>query len=108
MQLKVFQIPAGGCEATEAELNRFLRTHRVLQVDRALVLRDSAPCWAVCVEYAAAADAWNFRKWMRESIFGRIFALFRTLFPAAKPATGASASLFQYLSCLLKMVPAGS
>jgi hypothetical protein len=55
-----------------------------------------------------AAAAWNFRKWMRESIFGRIFALLRTLFPAAKPSTGASASLYQHLSCLLKMAPAGS
>jgi hypothetical protein len=43
-----------------------------------------------------AAAAWNFRKWMRESIFGRIFALLRTLFPAAKPVTGASASLYQH------------
>jgi IS5 family transposase len=55
-----------------------------------------------------AAAAWNFRKWMRESIFGRIFALLRTLFPTAKPTTGASASLYQHLSCLLKMAPAGS
>jgi IS5 family transposase len=55
-----------------------------------------------------AAAAWNFRKWMRESIFGRIFALLRSLFPAAKPATGASASLYQHLSCLLEMAPAGS
>lgn len=51
MQVRFFQIPSAGCEAVEAELNAFLRSHRVLKVDRELVQRDSAPCWAVCVEY---------------------------------------------------------
>ena len=32
-------------------MNAFLRSHRVLKVNRELVQRESAPCWAVCVEY---------------------------------------------------------
>ena len=51
MQLKTFQIPASGSEEAEAERNKFLRTRRVLKGDRELVLRESSPCWAVCVEY---------------------------------------------------------
>jgi superfamily II DNA helicase RecQ len=41
----------------EAELNAFLRSHRVLKVDREMVQRDSAPCWAVSVEYMDGAAA---------------------------------------------------
>ncbi len=51
MQVRFFQIPTTGCEAVEAEMNAFLRSHRILKVDRELVQRESAPCWAVCVEY---------------------------------------------------------
>ena len=41
MQLRFFQIPAGCDESASEELNRFLRTHRVLQVDRHLTLQRS-------------------------------------------------------------------
>ena len=51
MQVKFFQIPTSGCEAVEAEMNAFLRSHRVLKVDRELVQRETASAWAVCVEY---------------------------------------------------------
>ena len=51
MQVKFFQIPSGGCEAVEAEMNAFLRSHRILKVERELVQRETSPCWAVCVEY---------------------------------------------------------
>lgn len=57
MQVRFFQIPTTGCEAVEAEMNAFLRSHRVLKVDRELVQRESSPCWAVCVEYMDGAVA---------------------------------------------------
>lgn len=50
MQLRFFQIQAGDHLAGE-ELNKFLRSHRVLCIDRELTRRDSSPAWAVCVEY---------------------------------------------------------
>jgi superfamily II DNA helicase RecQ len=50
MQLKFFQIQAGDYLAEE-ELNKFLRSHRVLRIERELTRRDSSPAWAVCVEY---------------------------------------------------------
>jgi len=51
MQLKFFQMPLGGEGGLNEELNGFLRSHRVLKVQRELVQRESTPCWAVCVEY---------------------------------------------------------
>ena len=57
MQVRFFQIPTTGCEAVEAEMNAFLRSHRILKVDRELVQRESSPCWAVCVEYMDGAVA---------------------------------------------------
>ena len=49
MQIRTFKIPLGGGEVEE-ELNRFLRGHRVLKVDRAFCL-DGSGYLAVCVEY---------------------------------------------------------
>ena len=57
MQVKFFQIPSVGCEAVEAEMNAFLRSHRILKVERELVQRETSPCWAVCVEYMDGAVA---------------------------------------------------
>lgn len=64
MQLKMFSIPAlDPGEGTE-EMNRFLRAHRVLSVEKRLVGADAAAFWSVCVEYldrayGAAAEAGN-------------------------------------------------
>jgi superfamily II DNA helicase RecQ len=51
MQFGFFRIPLGSAEAHVEELNRFLRTHRILNVQRELVQESGSPCWAVCVEY---------------------------------------------------------
>lgn len=54
MQLAFFKIPASGPEPAVEELNRFLRTHRVLSAQRELVREDGGTAaWAVCVEYLA-------------------------------------------------------
>ncbi len=50
MNLKFFQIPAHGGEA-EAELNRFLGGHRIVNIDRHLVADGAESFWAVCVSY---------------------------------------------------------
>lgn len=62
MQLTWFRIPVGGCPEIEEELNAFLRGHRVLSVTRELVERDTAPGWAVCVEYQEAAGTGHPRR----------------------------------------------
>lgn len=51
MQIKLFTMPAFGGEAVEEELNKFLRSHRVLQLERHYVA-DNGGYWAFLVEYA--------------------------------------------------------
>ena len=50
MQLKIFSIPSFGSEALEEEMNKFLRTHRILQIERHFC-PDNGGYWAVMVEY---------------------------------------------------------
>jgi superfamily II DNA helicase RecQ len=51
MQLKMFSIPALDPGDAVEEMNVFLRTHRILSLDRRLVGADATAFWAVSVEY---------------------------------------------------------
>jgi superfamily II DNA helicase RecQ len=51
MQIQVFSIPMEGDEDAVAQLNRFLRTHKVLCIEKAPVLAHGRQYWSVCVEY---------------------------------------------------------
>lgn len=51
MQFKIFTIPASGAPQTEEELNRFLRSHRVVSVQKSLESLSQTLCWCFCVEY---------------------------------------------------------
>lgn len=55
MQYRFFRVPAGDPGPFEEELNRFLRGHRVVQVQRELVREDGGAWWAICVEYLPAS-----------------------------------------------------
>lgn len=50
MQIKTFKVPLGDTSGVEEELNKFLRSHRVLKVERAFCL-DGSGYLAVCIEY---------------------------------------------------------
>ncbi len=50
MQFKLFSIPATGNAESEEELNRFLRSHRAVSVQKELINGHTA-CWCFCVEY---------------------------------------------------------
>ena len=50
MQIKLFTMPAFGGDEVEAEVNRFLRSHRVLQLERHFVAEQGG-YWALLVEY---------------------------------------------------------
>lgn len=50
MQIKTFVLPVLSSERSEDELNRFLRSHRVLQMERHFCA-DNGGYWAVLVEY---------------------------------------------------------
>lgn len=51
MQVKLFTMPTFGGEAVEEELNKFLRSHRILQVERHFCAEQGG-YWAMLVEYA--------------------------------------------------------
>jgi len=59
MQLKVFVLPVKNLGAAEAEMNAFLRGHRVLAVKREFVAEGENSAWKLCVEYldGAGGDA---------------------------------------------------
>lgn len=51
MQVQIFSIPVwGGTLATE-ELNRFLRPHRILSLEKRLVEQEGESCWTFCIQY---------------------------------------------------------
>jgi len=51
MQVRVFAIPMEGEPDALEELNVFLRSHRVLSVEKAAVVDHGRHYWAICVEY---------------------------------------------------------
>ncbi len=51
MQLKLFIIPVRNLAAAEAEMNNFLRGHRVLAVEKEFVPDGVYSFWAFCVEH---------------------------------------------------------
>ncbi|QDU83511.1 hypothetical protein Pla163_06100 [Planctomycetes bacterium Pla163] len=50
MQTQVFAVPTAGDEATLGQMDVFLRSHRVLSVDRTAVVHDGRQFWPFCVE----------------------------------------------------------
>lgn len=51
MQIKIFTVPVQGGEEANEELNRFLRGHKILQVEQQLVGNSGENCWTFCVRY---------------------------------------------------------
>jgi hypothetical protein len=57
MQLKLFVLPIKNLGAAEAEMNGFLRGHRVLAVKKEFVPDGENSFWTFCVEYLDGAGA---------------------------------------------------
>jgi superfamily II DNA helicase RecQ len=57
MQLKLFVLPIKNLGAAEAEMNAFLRGHRVLAVKKEFVADGENSFWRFCVEYLDGAGA---------------------------------------------------
>ncbi len=55
MQLKLFILPVKNVAAAEAEMNAFLRSHRVLAVKKEFVSDGENSFWTFCVEYLESA-----------------------------------------------------
>ena len=54
---RFFVIPVRTSAGAEEELNRFLRSHRVLSVDRRWVDQGSESFWSFCVDYLETGQA---------------------------------------------------
>lgn len=57
MKHKFFTIPILNSDPVEAELNQFCDQHRVLNVEKQLIVDGSNSCWAVCVTWLAHEGA---------------------------------------------------
>ena len=64
MQIKLFSIPIIGDEndTLTNELNSFLRSHRILNVERHLVTTSNSGLWCFCVEYVDGSTISNARQ----------------------------------------------
>lgn len=50
MQIKIFTFPVSGNEESELELNRFLQSNRILQLDRSFC-SENGGYWTFCIVY---------------------------------------------------------
>ena len=51
MQIKIFNIPIPGGEEINEEMNKFLRSKKVLQTESQLVNNASGAFWCFCIKY---------------------------------------------------------
>jgi superfamily II DNA helicase RecQ len=51
MAIKVFCVPISECTESEKELNIFLRSHRIVTMERRFVDQGTASFWTFCVDY---------------------------------------------------------
>lgn len=85
MRLHFIAIPALDGEAAEEELNGFLASHRVVSIDRQLVVDGARSYWAVCVAWIVggkregAASNPKARVDYRETLSPEQFAVFARL-----------------------------
>jgi superfamily II DNA helicase RecQ len=56
MQFKIFTIPVADDGTATEEMNRFLRGHKVLEVEQQLVSTKTGSHWHFCVKYLANAQ----------------------------------------------------
>lgn len=57
MQLKVFTIPILDGDERNEEMNKFLRGHRVVTVDKQFCLVGDMACWSFCITYVEGATS---------------------------------------------------
>ena len=51
MQIRLFTIPAGDSGAAQQEMNTFLRSNKILEVEQQLVQSNNGVFWCFCVRY---------------------------------------------------------
>jgi superfamily II DNA helicase RecQ len=57
MQIKVISVPVSGGDSMNEELNKFLRGHKVVQVEQQLITDTSGAYWTFCIRYVEGGPA---------------------------------------------------
>ena len=58
MQIKIVNIPLTDDGTMQAELNRVLSMHKVLEVEQRFFQNEKGGCWSFCIRYILSQD-WN-------------------------------------------------
>jgi len=100
MQYRVFAIPVTGSSDLEDELNQFLRSHRIVSVQKTVEVVDGAPRWCFCLEYleGGAPTGRSKRVDYKEHLSEEDFAVFARLRDARK-ALAESQAIPVYAVC---------
>jgi superfamily II DNA helicase RecQ len=57
MQIKIINIPLTDDGSMQAELNRVLASHRILEVEQRFFKNEKGGCWSFCIRYIVQATA---------------------------------------------------
>ena len=60
MQIKLFTIPINEIESYNEELNKFLRTHKIIEVDKHLVQNGVSYNWCFYISYIGVTQNTKF------------------------------------------------
>ena len=59
MQIKIFTVPIGDSGAATEELNRFLRSQKVLEVEKHFMHNEQGASWCFCVKYLESQPSFS-------------------------------------------------
>lgn len=59
MQIKIFTVPVMSGEQINEELNLFLRSQKIIEIDRQLINQKDAAFWSFCITYLPVTTASN-------------------------------------------------
>lgn len=100
MQIKLFTIPVGDSGGALQEMNAFLRSNKILEVEDRFVSNENGAYWCFCVRYLERAFPWegerkpgakvDYRKELDEATFQK-FSELRDIRKKAAAAEGVSA-----------------
>ncbi len=83
MQFKIFSIPTYSNDQLTEELNKFLRSHQIADVEKQLIMSGTNAYWTFCVHYLPGATGSNKRNAertdYREVLDEAKFKIFSTL-----------------------------
>lgn len=89
MQIKIFCVPIASGDVAEEELNRFLRSSKIIDIRKELAVLNGNSCWTFCITYIESSHPLglegikggskvDYKEVLDEESFGR-FSAFRKI-----------------------------